>query len=387
MAMHQLVLKPNRERSVLLKHQWIFSGAVERFDQELKNGDVVEIVSAEGRFLAVAHFFRSNIMARILSFEREEINTGFFFRKIKSAYALRQSLGLTDRHTNMFRLVHGEGDGLPGLIIDIYHHAACIQCHTEGMLQSLDLISEALMQIKELKVHFVFQKSAVKTKGTLPKVESKKNHKVVALENGIKFTVDVEHGQKTGFFIDQRDNRQLLSHYTRGCRVLNLFSYSGGFSMYALKGGAERVVSVDSSAPACEWNMENTILNGHQGRHEIHCMDVFEFLKTCNEQFDIIIVDPPAFAKQLSVVKKASVKYRNLNTAALKWLKKGGLLFTFSCSQAMSKEHFQQIIFKSAIECKADLKIIHRMSQSPDHPVSIYHPEGEYLKGLAIQLN
>lgn len=384
--MGQIILKKNRERSVLLKHPWIFSGAVERFDTGLKNGDVVEVISAEGKFLAMAHFFKSSIMARILSFEKAEINTAFFIQKIGNALSNRKTIGLPDANTNMFRLVHGEGDGLPGLIIDVYDKSACVQCHSEGMMQSIDFISEALQQL-EWKLSSVYLKSTIKAVGRTGQFLSGVNDKIVALENGLKFLVDMEHGQKTGFFIDQRDNRKLLSLYTNGKKVLNLFSYSGGFSMYAMRGGAEKVVSVDSSAIACEWNKENTELNSVKDRHEIICMDVFDYLKSCHDNFDLIIVDPPAFAKQLSAVDNASVKYRNLNTAAIKRLNRGGLLFTFSCSQAIGKEHFQKIIFKSAIECRADLKIIHRMSQSPDHPVSIYHPEGEYLKGLALQLN
>lgn len=383
--MLKIVLKKNRERSVLLRHPWIFSGAVERFDEGLTNGDVAEVVSADGNFLAIAHFFKSSIMARILSFERTEINTVFFYRRISSALQARKSIGLPDENTSMFRLVHGEGDGLPGLIIDVYDSTASVQCHTEGMLQSVNHISEALQKIPELNLVSIYLKSTVKPEGSTGQFLSGRNAKVVALENGIRFTVDVEHGQKTGFFIDQRENRKLLSHYAKGKKVLNLFSYSGGFSLYALKGGAEKVISVDSSAPACEWNRENTSLNFDDSRHEIICMDVFDFLKSCSEKFDVIIVDPPAFAKQLSAIDNASVKYKSLNSAALKLLNQGGIMFTFSCSQAISKEQFQKIIFKSAIESRADLKIIHRMSQSPDHPVSIYHPEGEYLKGLVLQ--
>lgn len=384
--MYKLILKKNRERSVLLKHPWIFSGAVERFDNDLKNGDVVEIVSAEGKFLAVAHFFKSSIMARILTFEQTEINTDFFVGKIRSALKARNPIGLPNEYTTMYRLIHGEGDGLPGLIIDIFENTASVQCHTEGMLLSADYICEALQRINELKLVSIYHKSTMKSDDGSGKFLFGSTGKITALENSLKFTVDVEHGQKTGFFIDQRENRKLLSHYTNGKKVLNLFSYSGGFSLYALKGGAEKVISVDSSAPACEWNKNNTVLNFNDNRHEITCMDVFDFLKSCNEKFDVIIVDPPAFAKQSAAVDNASVKYKRLNSAAIKLLNPGGIMFTFSCSQAVSKEHFQKIIFKSAIESGTELKIIHRMSQSADHPVSIYHPEGEYLKGLALQL-
>lgn len=385
--MQKLILKKNRERSVLLKHPWIFSGAVESFDKELKNGDVVEVLSADGKFLAIAHFFKSSIMARVLSFEQTVISAAFFKDKIQGALKARNSIGLPNKNTTMYRLVHGEGDGLPGLIIDVFNNTACVQCHTEGMVQSAEMISEALQQIYELKPESIYQRSTGKTEGASGKFLFGSSQKITAFENGLKFTVDIEHGQKTGFFIDQRENRKLLSRYTNGKKVLNLFSYSGGFSLYALKGECEKVISVDSSAPACEWNKENTVLNFNDSRHEIICNDVFEFLKSCQEKFDVIIVDPPAFAKQLAAVDSASVKYRSLNSAALKLLNKGGMLFTFSCSQAISKEHFQKIIFKSAIESRADLKIVHRMSQSPDHPVSIYHPEGEYLKGLVLQLS
>jgi 23S rRNA (cytosine1962-C5)-methyltransferase len=385
--MYQIVLKKNRERSVLLKHPWIFSGAVARFDDRLRNGDLAEVISADGKFLAIAHFFKSSIMAKILSFEKLEINADFFAQKIRNALQARKTLNIPDEHTNMFRLVHGEGDGLPGLIVDIYDRCASVQCHTEGMIHSAEMIHQALQQIHELNLTSIFYKPSVKQEAETGKFLSGKEEKITALENGIKFIVDVVKGQKTGFFIDQRENRKLLAGFSKGKKVLNLFSYSGGFSLYAMKGGAERVVSVDSSALACEWNKENTALNFSQVNHEIVCADVFDFLKNGNEKFDVIIVDPPAFAKQLSAVGNASVKYRSLNSAAIRLLKSGGILFTFSCSQGISKEHFQKIIFKSAIESKAGLKIIYRMSQSPDHPVSIYHPEGEYLKGLVIQLN
>lgn len=385
--MPKIVLKKNRERSVLLKHPWIFSGAVDGFDDDLKNGEVVEVVSAEGKFLAMAHFFKSSIMARILAFEKTDISIDFFFNRINNALKARKSIGLPDENTSMYRLVHGEGDGLPGLIIDIFDNTASVQCHTEGMIRSADFICRALQQVDELKLISIYQKSTVKSEKVSGKFLYGSSGKITALENGIRFTVDVEHGQKTGFFIDQRENRKLLSHYTKGKKVLNLFSYSGGFSLYALKGGARKVISVDSSSAACEWNRENTVLNFENANHEIICSDVFDYLKSCNEKFDVIIVDPPAFAKQLAAVDNASIKYKSLNSSVLKLLNTGGIMFTFSCSQAISKEQFQKIIFKSAIESRAELKIIHRMSQSPDHPVSIYHPEGEYLKGLVLQVS
>jgi 23S rRNA (cytosine1962-C5)-methyltransferase len=382
--MRKIILKANRQRSLLQRHPWIFSGAIEWFDPELSNGDPACVYDSQGHFLAMAHFYKSTIMARILTFEQEEINAAFFQRRIARALACRLRLGYPDERTTMYRLVHAEGDDLPGLIIDIYGRLAVMQCHTEGMWKVADTIASALHQLPELSLEAVYLKPAGEYQAGQGRFLSGHPQEIIVRENNIQFFIDCVRGQKTGFYIDQRDNRQLLTAFCRDKTVLNLFAYSGGFSLYAFKGGAARVVSVDSSALACEWNQINTELNFGQCPHEIICADVEDYLRSCRTKFDIIIADPPAYAKQRMAMKAAETKYRTLNKTLLRLLNPSGMLFTFSCSQAVSKERFQTVLFKSSLEAERVTKILYRLGQPPDHPVSIFHPEGDYLKGFVL---
>ena len=371
-------------------HPWLFSGAVQSQDKELTEGCIVEIFSSDNNYLATAHFHHGSIVARILSFEKCEIDQQFFDQKIRKAFELRKNLQLTNsKDTTVYRLINAEGDGLPGLIVDIYNTTAVIQVHTAGMFESRELVKNALLHTSELNLQAVYDKSA----GSMEKhsdIESQNSYLFgekgnnVVIENGIKFSVDWEEGQKTGFFIDQRENRKLLMHYSKNKKVLNTFAYSGGFSLYALKAGAALVHSVDSSRKAMEWANENIELNVKDAPHEYFALDTFDFLKRGMENYDVIILDPPAFAKHLSAVDKATIGYRNLNYEAIKRINKNGILFTFSCSQAIDKNLFRKIVFMAAAQAKRNVKVLHQLSQAPDHPVSIYHPEGEYLKGLVL---
>ena len=386
----KIALLPKKERSLKLRHPWIFSGAIAKVEDNPAEGDVVEVFSSEDEYLATGHFHNGSIKVRIISFERTDADAEFWFDKLNSAFLFRQSIGITDnKTTNIYRLIHAEGDGLPGLIIDIYGTTAVIQTHTLGMHKGKDMILEGLKKIYGEKLKTVYDKSSE----TMAKQDAALVSNQFLLgdlqeetlkENDILFNVNWVEGQKTGFFIDQRENRMLLERYSKGKKVLNTFSYSGGFSMYALKGGATLVHSVDSSKKAADLADKNARLNGFEDRHTIFSLDVFDFLKKSDEKYDIIILDPPAFAKHLSAVENAMVGYRNLNTEGIKRLAKGGMLFTFSCSQVIDRILFRKLIFQAAVQAKRNLRIIHQLSQGPDHPVSVYHPEGEYLKGLVL---
>lgn len=386
----KIILKKGKERSLLNFHPWLFSGAVQLQDKELKEGSVAEIFSSENKYLATAHFHHGSIVARVLSFEQCEINAAFFNNKIRNAFELRKNIGLYDlKDTNVFRLLHAEGDGMPGLIVDIYNRTAVVQTHTAGMYEARELIKDALLHVKELKLEAVYDKSAdamakqaaISSENSYLYGQRSDNE---VMENGVKFFIDWEEGQKTGFFIDQRENRKLLAQYAVNKKVLNTFAYSGGFSLYALKAGASLVHSVDSSKKAMETASKNIALNFTNAPHEYFTMDTFDFLKKNEEQYDIMVLDPPAFAKHLSAVDKATIGYRNLNFEAIKRIKQNGILFTFSCSQAIDKNLFRKIVFMAAAQAKRNVKILHQLTQSPDHPVSIYHPESEYLKGLVL---
>lgn len=386
----KIILKKGKERSLLNFHPWLFSGAVQSQDKELKEGSVAEIFSIENKYLATAHFHHGSIVARVISFKQCEINPVFFSNKIKNAFELRKNIGLYgSKNTNVFRLVHAEGDGLPGLIVDIYNRTAIVQTHTAGMYEARELIKDALLNIDELKLEAVYDKSAdamakqsaIVSENSYLFGERSDNQ---VLENGVKFFIDWEEGQKTGFFIDQRDNRKLLAHYAANKKVLNTFAYSGGFSLYALKAGAALVHSVDTSKKAMETALKNIELNFINAPHEYFAMDTFDFLKKNNEQYDVMVLDPPAFAKHLNAIDKATIGYRNLNFEAIKSIKQNGILFTFSCSQAIDKNLFRKIVFMAAAQAKRNVKILHQLTQSADHPVSIFHPEGEYLKGLVL---
>jgi len=386
----KVILKKGKERSLLNFHPWLFSGAVEKADAGIKEGDIVEIYSNNQNYLATGHYHEGSIKVRIFSFEKTGSEYEFWKEKIHRAYQLREKLGLTNNpETNVYRLIHAEGDGLPGLIIDIYNSTAVIQAHTLGMHHKRNLFADALKEIYGSKLSAIYDKSSE----SLSKQEAihVKNEflfgetdGIQVLENNVHFHVDIKEGQKTGFFIDQRENRKLLSYYSKGKIILNAFSYSGGFSLYALKEKAGLVHSVDSSKKAAELTEQNIKLNFKEAPHQFYTEDVFDFLKKQETSYDVIVVDPPAFAKHLSAVDKATIGYRNLNYEAIKRIKKNGILFTFSCSQVIDKALFRKIVFTAAAQAKRNVKILHQLTQPPDHPISIYHPEGEYLKGLVL---
>lgn len=388
-----LQLRKGKERSVLNLHPWIFSGALQPEPAGLNEGDIVYVSTAEGEIIATGHFHKSSITVRCLSFKKSIIDQQFWNEKILTAWHYRNQLGLTNnRITNAYRLIHGEGDGLPGLVIDYYNGICVMQLYTAGMAQHRDEITNALRETLQDNVHAVYDKSgetlsryksATEPEGFMWKSSGQIPDAI--LENNIQFIADYTGGQKTGFFLDQRENRELVKRYAAGKKVLNTFCYTGGFSLYALAGGAELVHSVDSSRRAIEGLEKNIELNHlSESNHQSYCTDVMPYLKSTGQDYDLIILDPPAFAKHLSQAKQAMIGYRNLNTEGIRKIRPGGILFTFSCSQVIDRELFRKIIFQSALQAGRQVKIMHQLSQPPDHPVSIYHPEAEYLKGLAL---
>lgn len=384
----KIILKPQKDRSLLNFHPWVFSGAIQTDVKSFDEGSIAEVYNAAGNYLATGHFHHGTIMVRVISFEKTEIDRSFWIRKLNGAFELRKRIGLPSvSHTNAFRLVHGEGDGLPGLIIDIYGDAAVIQTHSAGMQLSVAEIADALDSNSELQLNTIYHKSLDSGNDASGTWLKGTQRDAVIRENGNSYYVNWEEGQKTGFFLDQRDNRHLLGSYCKDKRVLNTFCYSGGFSVYALKAGAAHVDSVDSSRKAMEWTDKNVELNmGENAPHKSWCEDVFDFMKNHDQQHDVIVLDPPAFAKHLSAVDKATIGYRNLNQEAIRRIKKGGILFTFSCSQAIDKQLFRKIVFMAAAKTGRQVQVLHQLSQGADHPVSIYHPEGEYLKGLVLRV-
>lgn len=388
----KIILKPKKERSLYFRHPWLFSGAIEKKDDGISEGDVVEIFSNNQEYLATGHYHEGSIMVRIFSFEKTDCSYYFWKEKLQKAFTLRQQLGLTDNlDTNVYRLIHAEGDGLPGLIIDIYNTTAVIQTHTLGMHRIKTFLVDAMKEIFGTKLTAIYDKSAdTMSKQQAINIEngflSGKEENISVVENGIQFFVDYETGQKTGFFIDQRENRKLLANYSKEKKVLNTFAYSGGFSLYSLKANAALVHSVDSSKKAAEWAEKNVTMNFKDAPHQFFAEDVFDFLKKSGTVYDVIVLDPPAFAKHLSSVDKATIGYRNLNVEAIKRISKNGILFTFSCSQVIDKNLFRKIIFMAAAQAKRNVKILHQLTQPPDHPISIYHPEGEYLKGFVLHV-
>ncbi len=386
----KIILLPGKERSLLNRHPWLFSGAIKKKEGDPKEGDVVEVISSMGVYMATGHYHSGSITVRIFSFEQITPGYEFWKAKLSSAFEYRKKLQLIDNEsTNCYRLIHAEGDGMPGLIIDIYNSVAVIQTHTLGMHAIKNHLTDALKEIYGAKLSTVYdksgdtmsrQKQSEISNGLLYGTKTEED----VLENGIKFHVNFSEGQKTGFFLDQRENRNLLGSYSAGKKVLNTFAYSGGFSLYALKNNASLVHSIDSSKKAAEWAGKNVAMNFSNAPHQFFAEDVFDFMKKSSEQYDVIILDPPAFAKHLSAVKQATIGYRNLNTEAMRQIAKGGILFTFSCSQVIDKELFRKIIFTAAAQARRNVRILHQLSQPPDHPISIYHPEGEYLKGLVL---
>lgn len=388
-----IVLKPGKERSILFKHPWIFSGAIAKEPVGLEEGSIVVVHNNSGNYLATGHFHKGTITVRCFDYSNSIVNQALWTSKIQASWNYRKKIGLIHHPTiNAYRLIHAEGDGFPGLVIDVYGNTAIVQCYTQGMHQAKNFIAEALKEVMGNSLQAIYDKSKetmakqgsiVSEDGFLWKKDGYEPTPYVT-EHDIKFSIDFIEGQKTGFFIDQRDNRELLRSFSKGKTVLNTFCYTGGFSLYALLGGAIKVDSVDSSKKAIEGLMKNINLNFVNPNHTSYAEDVMSFFKKTEENYDIIVLDPPAYAKHLSQVKNAMVGYRNLNTEGIKRIKPGGILFTFSCSQAVDKELFRKVIFQSAIQAGRNVRIMHQLTQPADHPVSIYHPEAEYLKGLVL---
>lgn len=386
----QIILKKGKEESLKRFHPWVFSGAIQAIEEGIEEGDTVCLVNRNGDFIAVGHYQEGSIAVRVLTFEDREIDDDFWHSRISSALKMRQSIGIADSPSNnTYRLVHGEGDNLPGLIIDVYGDTAVMQAHSIGMHKVRKEIAKALVDVMESRISNVYYKSET----TLPFMDATDmngfiyggSDNNVALENGLKFRVDWLKGQKTGFFVDQRENRSLLEKYAAGKRVLNMFCYTGGFSFYAMRGGAQLVHSVDSSAKAIELTRENVSLNfpGDQ-RHEAFCEDAFKYLEKADDNYNLIILDPPAFAKHRGALHNALKGYTRLNQKAFEKIERGGILFTFSCSQVVTKDHFRNAVFTAAALAKRNVRILHQLHQPADHPINIYHPEGEYLKGLVL---
>lgn len=389
--MNKITLKAGKDRSVFRYHPWIFSGAIASGEGDLQEGNVVKVYSSDGQFLATGHCQIGSIAVRILTFKDENIDYNFWRDRIANAYQMRRSIGLTDSPTNnVYRLVHGEGDDLPGLVVDYYAGVAVVQFHSVGMFLERENIAKALVEVLGDKITAIYDKS----ESTLPfKAEIEphngylygKADNFIALENGLKFNVDWLEGQKTGFFVDQRENRSLLEKYARDKNVLNMFCYTGGFSFYAMRGGAKLVHSVDVSARAIELANRNVELNfPGDTRHEAFAEEAFKFLENSYNKYDLIILDPPAFAKHQNVLNDAIQGYKKLNRKGIEVVKPGGIIFTFSCSQVMTKDLFRQTVFTAAANTGRRVRILHQLTQPADHPVSIYHPEGEYLKGLVL---
>ncbi len=390
--MGKVFLKQGKEESLKRFHPWIFSGAIARIENKPQEGEVVRVYTAQGEYIATGHYQIGSITVRVLTFEDEEINLSFWERRLKQSLDVRKALGLVDRpDNNTYRLVHGEGDNLPGLIVDVYGQTAVIQAHSAGMHLDRLQIGEALMNVMKDYVAHVYYKSetTLPFKADLSATEngflvggSVEN---VAMENGLKFHVDWLKGQKTGFFVDQRENRSLLEHYARERSVLNMFCYTGGFSFYAMRGGAHLVHSVDSSAKAISLTNDNIELNfPNDSRHQAFAEDAFKYLETMGDKYDLIVLDPPAFAKHRDALRNALRGYTKLNAKAFEKIKPGGILFTFSCSQVVSKQDFRAAVFTAAAQSGRSVSILHQLTQPADHPVNIYHPEGEYLKGLVL---
>lgn len=387
-----LYLKKGKEESLERFHPWIFSGAVHHIEGEPEEGEVVRVLTSEGDFIAVGHWQIGSIAVRVLDFEDKAVDGAYWEDRLRVAYDLRCAIGVAghEKENDTYRLVHGEGDCLPGLVVDVYGKTAVMQAHSVGMHVARHEIARALVAVTGGTVENVYYKSET----TLPfKAELGQENgfivggstENVAVENGLKFHIDWLKGQKTGFFVDQRDNRSLLEHYVHGRAVLNMFCYTGGFSVYAMRGGATLVHSVDSSAKAIDLTRANVELNfPGDGRHEAYAEDAFKYLDAMGDQYDLVILDPPAFAKHKDALRQALKGYARLNAKAFSKIKPGGILFTFSCSQVVSKDHFRTAVFTAAAQSGRRVRILHQLHQPADHPVNIYHPEGEYLKGLVL---
>jgi len=391
MTYKKIYLRKGKEESLLRFHPWVFSGAIDHADDGIEEGDIVRVITSKGDFIAVGHYQIGSIAVRVLSFRDVAIDDAYWQSRLQSALMMRISLGIADCPDNTtYRLVHGEGDNLPGLVIDVYDKTAVMQAHSVGMHVYRKEIAQALVKVMGERVENVYYKSET----TLPfKAGLGQENGFLyggsevdtAVENGLKFHVDWLKGQKTGFFVDQRENRSLLEHYAKDKRVLNMFCYTGGFSFYAMRGGAQLVHSVDSSAKAIELTRRNVELNfPGDMRHEAFCEDAFKYLDKAGGDYDLIILDPPAFAKHRAALRNALKGYTRLNVKAFEKMKSGGILFTFSCSQVVTKDNFRNAVFTAAAQAGRKVRILHQLHQPADHPINIYHPEGEYLKGLVL---
>lgn len=393
MAQKTIRLKPGKEESVIRRHPWIFSGAIASLPSGLQEGELVAVTDSNGTVLGTGHYQIGSIAVRMLEFDNDSLPDDFFQRRLQSAYDLRRTLGLIRPDNDCYRLVHGEGDFLPGLVIDIYGDTAVMQAHSPGMHFARGEVAEALTLIPDARIRNVYYKSDT----TLPfkaDLGPENGYLIgqydgnIAIENGLQFNIDWLKGQKTGFFVDQRENRSLLERFARGRRVLNMFCYTGGFSVYAMRGGAVSVDSVDSSAKAVALTDANIALNfPDDPRHRSYTEDAFKFLNDMEkDRYDLIILDPPAFAKHRGAIKNGLIGYRRLNTRAFEKIKPGGILFTFSCSQAITRDMFRLAVFSASVKAGRRVRILHQLSQPADHPIDIAHPEGEYLKGLVLEV-
>ena len=393
MDLKTIQLRRGKAESLRRFHPWVFSGAIAAQSRDLQEGDLVQVLDDQGNFIAVGHYQIGSIAVRVLSFDRRDIDEAFWVERIGEAYSLRRGLKLAGREDNdVYRLVHGEGDRLPGLVVDVYGATAVMQAHSVGMHVQREVIADAIIRATEGDIQNVYYKSET----TLPyKADLGQENGFlrggspanIATENGLKFHIDWLKGQKTGFFVDQRDNRSLLEHYAKGRSVLNMFCYTGGFSVYALRGGATLVHSVDSSSKAIDLTRANAELNfPGDTRHDAFAEDAFRYLQRAGNDYELIVLDPPAFAKHKEALRNALKGYTRLNAIAFEKIKPGGIVFTFSCSQAVNKDQFRLAVFTAAAQSGRHVRILHQLHQPADHPINIYHPEGEYLKGLVLQV-
>ena len=386
-----IYLKHGKEESLKRFHPWVFSGAIHHTDDGIQEGEIVRVLTNDGEFIAIGHYQVGSIAVRVLSFHDVAIDDSFWESRLTAAFDVRKAIGVAQNpHNNTYRLIHGEGDNLPGLIIDCYGQTAVMQAHSVGMHVCREAVCKALMKVMGDNIQHVFYKSET----TLPFKAGlgQENDFLyggsddnIAIENGLKFRVDWLRGQKTGFFVDQRDNRALLESYSKGRSVLNMFCYTGGFSVYAMRGGAKLVHSVDSSAKAIDLTNANVEMNfpGDE-RHRAFCDDAFKYLDANDDKYDLMILDPPAFAKHRAALHNALKGYTRLNVKGFERIKNGGILFTFSCSQVVTKEQFRNAVFTAAAQAGRKVRILHQLHQPADHPINIYPPEGEYLKGLVL---
>lgn len=396
MSHPKLFLKPRRAQALQRRHPWIFSGAIAKKDPEVQQGSIVTVCNHKGEALATGHYQEGSIAVRLFAFEGLEPDAAFWLQKLKNAYRLRQRLAFQTHQCNAYRLIHAEGDGMPGLIIDIYDKTAVIQAHSIGMHYLRETLCQALQQLYSIALSAVYYKSVRSLPDAFVQEEQitdgylwgEATLPAEIIEHGHRFAVNWETGQKTGFFLDQRDNRRLLANYAKDKRVLNAFCYSGGFSIYALRAGAKQVHSVDASAKAIELAETNAHLNGFEGpQHQSHVGDVQQFLKACEEPYDLMVLDPPAFAKSQRKRHRAVQGYKRLNAAGIRKLAPDGILFTFSCSQVVDRQLFEDTLLAAALEAGRPMRILHRLDQPADHPTQLYHPESSYLKGLVLKVD